>query len=118
MRRELWGYAPDESFSNDELIAERYQGIRPAPGYPACPDHSEKALIWRLLEVEQRTGARLTESYAMWPAATVAGYYFAHPKARYLNIGLIAEDQLKSYARRKKITPDEARIWLAPNLDG
>ena len=118
VRRELWGYASDESFGNDELIAERYQGIRPAPGYPACPDHSEKALIWRLLEVEQRTGARLTESYAMWPAATVAGYYFAHPKARYLNIGLIAEDQLTSYARRKKITPDKARIWLAPNLDG
>ena len=81
VRRELWGYAPEESLSNEDLIAERYQGIRPAPGYPGCPDHSEKALIWRLLEVEQRTGARLTESYAMWPPASVSGYYFAHPQA-------------------------------------
>ena len=116
VRTELWEYAPDESFSNDELIAERYQGIRPAPGYPGCPDHSEKALIWRLLEVERRIGARLTESYAMWPAATVSGYYFAHPRSRYPNIGLIGEDQLADYARRKSITVDEARVWLAPNL--
>ncbi len=116
VRTELWEYAPDESFSNDELIAERYQGIRPAPGYPGCPDHSEKALIWRLLEVERRIGARLTESYAMWPAATVSGYYFAHPGSRYPNIGLIGEDQLADYARRKSITVDEARVWLAPNL--
>ena len=116
VRKELWGYAADESFSKDELIAERYQGIRPAPGYPGCPDHSEKALIWRLLEVERRIGARLTESYAMWPAATVSGYYFAHARSRYPNIGLIGEDQLADYARRKSITVDEARVWLAPNL--
>ncbi|WP_446831263.1 methionine synthase [Candidatus Foliamicus sp.] len=116
VRKELWGYAVEESFSNEELIAERYQGIRPAPGYPGCPDHSEKGLIWRLLEVEKRTGARLTESFAMWPAATVSGYYFAHPEARYLNIGLIGEDQLADYAARKNIPLDEARMWLSPNL--
>ncbi len=116
LRKELWGYAPDESFSNEELIAERYRGIRPAPGYPGCPDHSEKSLIWRLLDVEKHTGARLTESFAMWPAATVSGYYFAHPQARYLNIGLIGEDQLADYAARKNIPMEEARMWLAPNL--
>ncbi|MDE0487581.1 MAG: methionine synthase, partial [Gammaproteobacteria bacterium] len=116
VRREFWGYASDESFSNEDLIAERYRGIRPAPGYPGCPDHSEKELIWRLLDVERRIGARLTESYAMWPAATVSGYYFAHPRSRYPNIGLIDDDQLADYARRKKITLDEARLWLAPNL--
>ena len=116
VRRELWGYAPEESLSNEDLIAESYQGIRPAPGYPGCPDHSEKALVWSLLEVEQRIGARLTESYAMWPPATVSGYYFAHPQARYPNIGLIGEDQLTDYARRKEIPLSEARLWLAPNL--
>ena len=116
LRKEIWGYAADESLSKEELIAERYSGIRPAPGYPGCPDHSEKAVIWRLLEVEQRTGARLTESFAMWPAATVSGYYFAHPRARYLNIGLIGEDQLADYAARKNIPLEEARMWLAPNL--
>ena len=116
MRKDLWGYASDESFGNAELIAERYQGIRPAPGYPGCPDHTEKALIWKLLDVEQRTGARLTGNFAMWPAATVAGYYFAHPASRYPNIGLIGEDQLLDYARRKGIPSEEARLWLAPNL--
>ena len=116
VRRELWGYASDESLGNEELIAQRYRGIRPAPGYPGCPDHSEKALIWRLLDVERRTGARLTDSFAMWPPATVAGYYFAHPQARYPNVGLIGEDQLADYARRKGIPLDEARMWLAPNL--
>lgn len=116
VRREFWGYAPEESLGNEDLIAERYRGIRPAPGYPGCPDHSEKALIWRLLDVEKRIGARLTESYAMWPAATVSGYYFAHARARYPNIGLIGEDQLADYARRKNISVDEARMWLAPNL--
>ena len=118
VRRELWGYAPEELLGNDDLIAERYRGIRPAPGYPGCPDHSEKALIWRLLDVERRIGACLTESYAMWPAATVSGYYFAHPQAYYPNIGVIGEDQLADYARRKKISLDEARLWLAPNLAG
>ena len=116
LRKEIWGYAADESLSKEELVAERYSGVRPAPGYPGCPDHSEKAVIWRLLEVEQRTGARLTESFAMWPAATVSGYYFAHPRARYLNIGLIGEDQLADYAARKNIPLEEAQMWLAPNL--
>ena len=116
VRKEVWGYAPGESLGNTDLIAERYQGVRPAPGYPGCPDHSEKALIWRLLEVEHRAGARLTESYAMWPAATVSGYYFAHPRAHYPNIGLIGADQLADYARRKDIPLDEARMWLGPNL--
>ena len=116
VRTELWGYAPDESPRGDDLIAERYRGVRPAPGYPGCPDHSEKALIWRLLDVERRTGARLTESFAMWPAATVAGYYFAHREARYPNVGLIGEDQLADYAQRKDIPLDMARMWLAPNL--
>ena len=92
VRTELWGYAPDESLDGDDLTAERYRGIRPAPGYPGCPDHREKALIWRLLDVERRIGARLTESFAMWPAATVAGYYFANREARYPNVGLIGED--------------------------
>ena len=116
VRTELWGYAPDESLDGDDLSAERYRGIRPAPGYPGCPDHSEKALIWRLLDVERRIGARLTESFAMWPAATVAGYYFANREARYPNVGLIGEDQLADYARRKEFALDTARMWLAPNL--
>ena len=116
VRKEVWAYAPEESLGSAELIPERYQGIRPAPGYPGCPDHSEKALIWRLLEVERRAGARLTESYAMWPAATVSGYYFAHPRAHYPNIGLIGADQLADYARRKDIPLEEARMWLGPNL--
>ena len=116
VRRDLWGYAPDESLDSEHLIAERYRGIRPAPGYPGCPDHSEKSLIWRVLDVERRTGARLTESFAMWPAATVAGYYFAHPQARYPNVGPIGEDQLADYARRKDMSLEEARMWLAPNL--
>ena len=116
IRRELWGYASDESLGNEALIAGRYRGVRPAPGYPGCPDHSEKALIWRLLDVERHTGARLTESFAMWPAASVAGYYFAHAAARYPNVGVIGEDQLTDYARRKEIPLDEARMWLAPNL--
>ena len=116
VRTELWGYAPDESLDGDDLSAERYRGIRPAPGYPGCPDHSEKALIWRLLDVERRIGARLTESFAMWPAATVAGYYFANREARYPNVGLIGGDQLADYARRKEFALDTARMWLAPNL--
>ncbi len=116
VRKELWGYGAGEAFGNQELISECYQGIRPAPGYPGCPDHTEKALIWRLLKVEKHTGGRLTESFAMWPAASVSGYYFAHPRSRYPNVGLIGEDQLADYARRKDIPLDEARLWLAPNL--
>ncbi|MBM5812223.1 MAG: methionine synthase [Gammaproteobacteria bacterium] len=116
VRREYWGYAPEERLDHERLIREDYRGIRPAPGYPACPDHTEKATLWRLLEVERTTGMRLTESFAMHPAASVSGWYFAHPEARYFAVGGIEADQLEDYARRKGITPDEARRWLAPNL--
>ncbi|MFO1377284.1 MAG: methionine synthase [Steroidobacteraceae bacterium] len=116
VRREWWGYAPDESYSNDELIAERYRGIRPAPGYPACPDHTDKGTLWRMLDVEHAAGMTLTESYAMVPTAAVSGWYFAHPDAHYFTIGTIGEDQLADYARRKELTIEEARRWLAPIL--
>jgi 5-methyltetrahydrofolate--homocysteine methyltransferase len=116
VRRELWGYAPAESLSNDDLIAERYQGIRPAPGYPACPDHTEKRTLFELLEAERRAGIRLTESYAMLPGASVSGYYFWNPGSRYFGLGRIGRDQLTDYARRKGVAVDEAARWLAPNL--
>ncbi|HEY7940610.1 MAG TPA: methionine synthase [Candidatus Limnocylindrales bacterium] len=117
VRRELWGYAPDEALSNADLIAERYQGIRPAPGYPACPDHTEKATLFDLLEVERRAGIHLTESYAMWPAAAVCGYYFWNPASHYFGVGRIGRDQLADYAERKGVPLAEAARWLAPNLD-
>ena len=117
VRRELWGYAPDEALSNADLIAERYQGIRPAPGYPACPDHTEKATLFDVLEVEQRAGIRLTESYAMWPAASVCGYYFWNPASHYFGVGRIGHDQLADYAERKGIPLADAARWLAPNLE-
>ncbi len=116
VRRELWGYAPDETLSNDDLIAERYQGIRPAPGYPACPDHTEKRTIFELLEAEQRAGIQLTKSFAMLPGASVSGYYLWNPAAHYFGLGRIGRDQLADYARRKGIAIDEAARWLAPNL--
>ena len=116
VRREWWGYAPDEACSNDELIAERYRGIRPAPGYPACPDHTDKGTLWRMLDVERATGMTLTESYAMYPTAAVSGWYFAHPGAHYFTIGTIGEDQLVDYAARKGLAIEEARRWLAPIL--
>lgn len=116
VRRELWGYAPTESLSSDELIRERYQGIRPAPGYPACPEHSEKALLWELLEVEKHTGMQLTSSYAMWPGASVSGWYFSHPQARYFSVAQIQEDQCQDYAKRKGWSVEQAQKWLAPNL--
>ena len=116
VRRELWGYAPDEALSNDDLIAERYQGIRPAPGYPACPDHTEKRTIFELLEAEERAGIRLTESCAMLPGASVSGYYLWNPASDYFGLGRIGRDQLADYARRKGIAIDEAARWLAPNL--
>ena len=115
-RREFWGYAPDEKLSNNELIAEDYRGIRPAPGYPACPDHTEKAKLWELLDVEASIGLRLTDSYAMYPTAAVSGFYFSHPDARYFAVGRIDRDQVESYARRKEISLAEAERWLAPNL--
>jgi 5-methyltetrahydrofolate--homocysteine methyltransferase len=116
VRRELWGYAADEQLSNDELIAEQYRGIRPAPGYPACPDHTEKDKLWTLLGVEQSIGLKLTESYAMVPTAAVSGFYFSHPDARYFSVGKIDRDQLQSYAKRKGMSVVEAEKWLMPNL--
>ncbi|MGY1669071.1 methionine synthase [Geodermatophilus sp. SYSU D00710] len=116
VRREFWGYAADERLDNDALIAERYRGIRPAPGYPACPEHTEKQTIWELLDVEAAIGLRLTESMAMWPGAAVSGLYFSHPEARYFNLGRIGRDQVEDYARRKGWTLAEAERWLAPNL--
>jgi 5-methyltetrahydrofolate--homocysteine methyltransferase len=111
-----WGYAPGEQLDNEALIREAYKGIRPAPGYPACPDHLEKNTIWDILDVEARIGVRLTESLAMWPAASVSGYYFAHPQARYFGLGKIREDQVRDYARRKGIPVPAAEKWLGPNL--
>jgi 5-methyltetrahydrofolate--homocysteine methyltransferase len=116
VRTEYWGYAPDEAFENDDLIRERYAGIRPAPGYPACPDHSEKWTLFDLLDVERRIGMSLTESAAMQPAASVSGWYFAHPDAYYFGVGKIGEDQLRDYADRSKISVEDAERWLRPNL--
>jgi 5-methyltetrahydrofolate--homocysteine methyltransferase len=116
VRRELWGYAPKERLTNEELIAERYRGIRPAPGYPACPDHTEKWTLWKLLEAERHTGIRLTEHLAMHPAASVCGYYLAHPEASYFNVGHLGIDQIEDYARRKGMTVEEVERWLAPRL--
>ena len=117
VRKEFWGYAADESFTNDDLIAERYQGIRPAPGYPACPDHSEKESLFAILDATAITGARLTENYAMWPAATVAGWYFSHPESRYFGVGRIGEDQFHAYCQRKDADPATARRWISFVLD-
>ncbi|GAB4350501.1 MAG: methionine synthase [Immundisolibacter sp.] len=116
VRKEIWGYAAEESLDNDALIAEQYQGIRPAPGYPACPDHTEKATLWRLLDAKQNAGITLTEHFAMLPTAAVSGWYIAHPKARYFGIGPIGRDQVEDYARRKGWTLAQAERWLAPNL--
>jgi 5-methyltetrahydrofolate--homocysteine methyltransferase len=116
VRREFWGYAPHEELGNDALIREEYRGIRPAPGYPACPDHTEKATLWRMLDAERTVGMRLTESYAMLPTAAVSGFYFSHPKARYFGVGKIDRDQVESYAQRKGMDLSEAQRWLAPNL--
>ena len=116
VRRDYWGYATDEQLSNEELIKESYQGIRPAPGYPACPDHTEKAIIWDLLEAEKRTGISLTESYAMYPASSVSGLYFSHPDSKYFGLGKIYEDQIKSYSERKEMPREKVEKWLAPNL--
>ncbi|WP_236827573.1 MULTISPECIES: methionine synthase [unclassified Blastococcus] len=116
VRREFWGYATDESLDNEALIAERYRGIRPAPGYPACPEHTEKLTIWDLLDVEAATGIQLTESLAMWPGAAVSGLYLAHPQARYFVLGRVGRDQVEDYAARKGWTVAEAERWLSPNL--
>ncbi|WP_396212494.1 vitamin B12 dependent-methionine synthase activation domain-containing protein [Flavobacterium sp.] len=116
VRKEIWGYASDENSSNDDLIKEEYKGIRPAPGYPACPDHLEKPTIWKLLNVEQEIGVKLTESMAMWPAASVSGYYFANSESKYFGIGKIKEDQVIDYAKRRGISTEIASKWLAPNI--
>jgi len=116
VRKEFWGYKKDEQLGNEDLIDEKYQGIRPAPGYPACPDHTEKGLLWDLLDVEKRIGMTLTESFAMLPTAAVSGFYFAHPESRYFGLGKISEDQVKDYAKRKNWALDYAERWLAPAL--
>ncbi|MEN9503696.1 MAG: methionine synthase [Pseudomonadota bacterium] len=116
VRKEFWGYAADETLDNDAMIAEQYQGIRPAPGYPACPDHTEKGTLWTLLDVEANTGMIITESFAMYPAASVSGWYFSHPDSRYFGIGRIARDQVEDYAKRKGMTLEQAERWLAPVL--
>ena len=116
VRIDYWGYASDEQLDNQELIDEKYVGIRPAPGYPACPDHTEKGTIFELLDVTKSTGARLTESYAIQPASAVSGWYFAHPESRYFGLGRIARDQVEGYARRKGLTLEEAEKWLGPSL--
>lgn len=116
VRKTIWGYSPDEDLDNDLLIRENYQGIRPAPGYPACPEHTEKSKIWALLDVENRTGMRLTESYAMWPGASVSGWYLSHPQSRYFAVAQIQRDQIEDYAARKGMPVKELERWLAPNL--
>ncbi len=116
VRREFWGYEAGDALTGAQLIREEYRGIRPAPGYPACPDHTEKATLWRLLEVERRVGITLTESFAMYPTAAVSGWYVGHPESRYFAVGKIARDQVEDYARRKGLTVEEAERWLAPNL--
>ena len=116
VRTQFWGYAAGEELDNEALIKEAYKGIRPAPGYPACPDHLEKNTIWELLEVEKNIGVTLTESLAMWPAASVSGYYFSNPEAQYFGVGKITRDQLESFSERKNISIEEAEKWLRPNL--
>ena len=116
VRKEIWGYASEESLSSQDLIDEEYKGIRPAPGYPACPDHLEKPTIWKLLNVEQEIGVRLTESMAMWPASSVSGYYFGNPESKYFGLGKIKEDQVIDYSKRRGISTEVATKWLAPNI--
>jgi 5-methyltetrahydrofolate--homocysteine methyltransferase len=116
VRKEFWGYQPDEQLDNEALIGEKYRGIRPAPGYPACPEHTEKATLWELMDVKERTGIELTESMAMWPGAAVSGWYFSHPQSQYFVVGRMAQDQVADYAKRKGWTLAEAERWLGPNL--
>ena len=116
VRTKHWNYTNDENLSNDDLIKENYKGIRPAPGYPACPDHLEKTIIWKLLNVEENIGVKLTESLAMWPAASVSGYYLGNPEAKYFGLGKIKEDQIEDYSKRRNISNEEATKWLSPNI--
>jgi 5-methyltetrahydrofolate--homocysteine methyltransferase len=117
IRIKYWGYDEKEKLTNEDLIKENYSGIRPAPGYPACPDHLEKKTIWKILNVENNIGVKLTESMAMWPAASVSGYYFANKEAKYFGLGKINEDQVQNYSLRRKINIDEANKWLNPNIN-
>jgi 5-methyltetrahydrofolate--homocysteine methyltransferase len=117
VRREFWGYGADEGLDNEALIAEKYRGIRPAPGYPACPEHSEKATIFRLLDAKTHCSMSLTESFAMNPPASVSGLYFAHPQSQYFVVGRVGKDQVEDYAKRKGWSLAEAERWLAPILD-
>ena len=117
VRKEIWGFVPDESLDNDALIAEKYRGIRPAPGYPACPDHTEKATLFKLLDATNNTGIELTEGFSMYPAAAVSGWYYSHPDSQYFVVGRLGKDQVEDYAKRKGWTLAEAERWLASNLD-
>ena len=116
IRKEIWGYSEEEALSAEAMIDEEYKGIRPAPGYPACPDHLEKPTIWKLLNVEKEIGVTLTESMAMWPASSVSGYYFGNPESKYFGLGKIKEDQVIDYAKRRNISTDMAIKWLNPNI--
>src|SRR5690606_24657163 len=117
VRMELWGYAADESLDAEALIAEKYRGIRPAPGYPACPEHSEKATLFRLLDATAHTGITLTDHFAMYPAAAVSGWYFSHPRSQYFAVGRVSKEQVADYAKRNGISLQEAERLLASNLD-
>ena len=115
VRTEIWGYSSNENYQNDDLIKEKYDGIRPAPGYTACPDHIEKLKIFKLLDAE-KIGVSLTESMAMYPNATVSGYYFSHPESKYFSVGKIQNDQVEDYSKRKKQTVEETQKWLSQNI--
>jgi 5-methyltetrahydrofolate--homocysteine methyltransferase len=117
VRTEFWGYAPDENLANEDLIREEYRGIRPAPGYPAQPDHTEKATLFSLLETERRIGVKLTESFAMWPGSSVSGLYLSHPDAYYFGVAKVERDQVEDYASRKGMPIHEVERWLAPILN-
>ncbi len=117
VRREFWAYAPDESLDNNSLIKEQYTGIRPAPGYPACPDHTEKETLFELLDASNNAGMALTEHFAMTPAASVSGFYFSHPESKYFNVGKLMRDQVAAYAKRKNMDLTECEKWLSPVLN-
>jgi len=117
VRKEIWAYAPDENTDISDILAEEYQGIRPAPGYPACPEHSEKETLFKILDAVKHTGVQLTENFAMYPPAAVSGFYFAHPEAKYFNVGKISHDQLADYAGRKNLSESEAERLLNANLN-
>ena len=117
-RTEFWGYIKDESLTTEDLVKEKYQGIRPAPGYPACPDHTEKYKLFDLLKATEHAGIDLTESLAMYPGASVCGWYFSHPQSTYFGVGKILQDQLEDYAKRKEMSLEDMTKWLSPNLEG